>query len=97
VISRLKENADRAMQAARVIDKEGKETGEYTWQPSAANRALELIGKELGMFVDRKEIGTRILERTEGKVKDSLQVDGPQTVIFRWATGEDDLESSRIV
>jgi hypothetical protein len=38
-----------------------------------------------------------ILERTEGKVKDSLQVEGPQTVIFRWATGEDDLESSRIV
>lgn len=24
---------------------------------SAANRALELLGKELGMFVDRKEIG----------------------------------------
>jgi hypothetical protein len=33
-------------------------------------------------------------ERTEGKVKDSLQVEGPQTVIFRWATGEDDLREN---
>jgi hypothetical protein len=36
-----------------------------------------------------------ILERTEGKVKDSLQVEGPQTVIFRWATGEDDMRENR--
>ena len=38
-----------------------------------------------------------ILERTEGKVKDSLQVEGPQTVIFRWATGENDLRENRSV
>jgi hypothetical protein len=34
-----------------------------------------------------------LLERTEGKVKDSLQVEGPQTVIFRWA--EDGLRENR--
>jgi Terminase small subunit len=28
-------------------------------QPMAANRALELVGKELGMFVDRKQINLR--------------------------------------
>src|SRR5262245_17917773 len=49
VISRLKENADRAMQAVPVLE-DGKPSGEYTWNPNAANRALELIGKELGMF-----------------------------------------------
>src|SRR5262245_29655972 len=46
VISRLKENADRAMQAVPVVQ-DGKPTGEYTWNPNAANRSLELIGKEL--------------------------------------------------
>jgi phage terminase small subunit len=29
----------------------------YKYDPSAANRALELLGKELRMFVDRKEVG----------------------------------------
>jgi hypothetical protein len=34
-----------------------------------------------------------ILERTEGKIKDSLQVEGPETVIFRWASDEDEQEA----
>ena len=29
----------------------------FAFDPSGANRALELLGKEQGMFVDRKEIG----------------------------------------
>ena len=57
VLERLVENANRAMMAVAVKDKEGKETGEYTYEGSVANRALELIGKEFGMFVDRKEVG----------------------------------------
>jgi hypothetical protein len=31
-------------------------TGEYRWERAVANRALELIGKELGMFLSREEI-----------------------------------------
>ena len=31
----------------------GKPTGQYKYEPSAVNRAHELIGKELGMFVER--------------------------------------------
>jgi hypothetical protein len=38
-----------------------------------------------------------VLERTEGKVKGSLQVEAPQTVIFRWATDEDDLRENRSI
>jgi phage terminase small subunit len=56
VLSRLKENAERAMQAVPVTDRDGKENGEYTWNPNAANRSLELIGKELGMFTDKQVI-----------------------------------------
>ena len=43
------------MQAVPVTDREGNETGEYTYQGSVANRALELVGKELGMFHERVE------------------------------------------
>ena len=57
VIKRLVENVERAMTAIAVTDREGETTGEYKYEGSVANRALELLGKELGMFVDRKEVG----------------------------------------
>ena len=57
VITRLRENAERALQAIPVLDSEGAPTGEYRYEGSVANRALELLGKELGMFIERKEIG----------------------------------------
>lgn len=53
VIETLKENVARAMQAVEVKRADGEATGEYQYQGSVANRALELLGKELGMFVDR--------------------------------------------
>jgi len=54
VIETLKENVARAMQAKPVRETEdGDAIGEYQYQGSVANRALELLGKELGMFVDR--------------------------------------------
>jgi hypothetical protein len=33
------------------------ETGEFKYDGAVANRALELIGKELGMFINRREQG----------------------------------------
>ena len=58
VIETLKENVARAMQAKPVkTDDDGEAIGEYQYQGSVANRALELLGKELGMFIDRKEVG----------------------------------------
>jgi hypothetical protein len=56
VLRALKENLERAMQREPVRDSKGNETGEYVWAGSVANRALELIGKELGMFGDRLTI-----------------------------------------
>lgn len=50
VIERLVENANRAMQAEAAKDREGNPTGEYRYEGSVANRALELVGKHLGMF-----------------------------------------------
>jgi hypothetical protein len=43
------------MQARPVFDSDGRETGEYRYNGMVANRALELLGKEPGMFVDKKE------------------------------------------
>ena len=51
------ENVEKAMQAVPVLDNQGNPTGVYKYEGSVANRALELIGKEYGMFIDRKEIG----------------------------------------
>jgi len=55
VIERLIENANRAMQAVPVCDGDGP-TGEYKYDGAVANKALELLGKEVGMFIDRAEI-----------------------------------------
>jgi hypothetical protein len=50
-------NVERAMQAEPVVDAEGVPTGQYVYNGNVANKALELLGKEQGMFIDRKEIG----------------------------------------
>jgi phage terminase small subunit len=56
ILERLRENAERALQAVEALDKKGRPTGEYVYDGAVANRALELLGKELGMFIDRKHI-----------------------------------------
>ena len=53
VIDGLRENYARAMQMEPVTDRKGIETGEYVYAGAVANRSLELLGKHLGMFVDR--------------------------------------------
>lgn len=55
VISLLYLNALRSLQAVPVLDRQGNPTGNYRYDGSVANRALELIGKHLGMFTDRIE------------------------------------------
>jgi len=61
VISNLKEVAERCMVAVPVMeyDHDAKgmvETGEYRFEHSGANKSLELLGKHLGIFVEKKEI-----------------------------------------
>lgn len=56
ILAKLIDNAERALQAQQVTDAEGKPTGEYRYQGAVANRALELLGKHLGMFVELHEL-----------------------------------------
>jgi phage terminase small subunit len=55
VLDRLKDNVERCMQLEPVRDKEGNVTGVYKWEPQGANKGLELIGKHIGMFIERVE------------------------------------------
>ncbi len=59
VLTRLDEVADRCMQAEPVLDREGKEVGEYTFHPAGANKALELLGKHLALFTDNLRLAGR--------------------------------------
>lgn len=67
VMRRLKTVAERCMQVAPVLDRkgnpvlvetpDGEEVPAFTFNSMGANRALELLGKEIGLFVERKETG----------------------------------------
>ena len=68
VVETLRENVDRSMQTEAVLDRDGVKIGEYVYAGAVANRALELLGKHLGMFVDRVdhtgEITIEAIKRT---------------------------------
>lgn len=49
VMKRLVQNVERSMQLEAVTEKDGKVV-QYKYAGSVANKALELIGTELGMF-----------------------------------------------
>jgi len=56
ILKNLIENVNRGLQFS-VPMKDGKPIGDYRYEGNVVNRSLELLGKELGMFVDRKEVG----------------------------------------
>jgi hypothetical protein len=56
VVSKLVENYERAIGAKQAVEQNVNPIGPAAVPNlSAANKALELIGRTLGMFVDRKE------------------------------------------
>jgi hypothetical protein len=59
VIERLMWLAERSLRGKPVMDENGKHTGEFAGKPDGptAVRSLELLGRNIGMFIDRHEIG----------------------------------------
>lgn len=59
VIERLMYNAERALRGTPVLDANGVQTGKFSGKPEGhvANRALELLGQTMGIFVQRHELG----------------------------------------
>ena len=72
VLRGLKENIHRASQVKPVLNRQGEPTGQYKYEPSAVNRGYELVGKELGMFVERYSMENLDAE-LEGKSGDELR------------------------
>lgn len=56
VLKRLVRNVRRASTVVAVLDREGNPTGEYRYEGNVVNKALELIGKHIGMFTDKVEL-----------------------------------------
>ncbi len=50
VVSNFKRIFERCMQVEAVTDKEGNTTGEYRFDAKGANKALEMLGRSIGMF-----------------------------------------------
>ena len=50
VIGNLREVYTKSMQDVPVLDKQGRETGTYTFQAAPAVRATELMGRAIGMW-----------------------------------------------
>jgi phage terminase small subunit len=88
VLASLKENAERAMQASPVLDAKGQPTGEYRWDGSVANRSLELLGKELGMFAERRVVDQHITTVEQQSEADKILADSAAKLRALRATSE---------
>jgi phage terminase small subunit len=66
VIRDLREIRDRCMQHVQVLDRKGNPTGDYTFDATGAIRAVELLGKHIGMF---KEGPTVAIQNNVGSVR----------------------------
>lgn len=57
VTKHLRFNGLAAMRGDPVYDRKGEPTGHYRPNREAANRSFELLGRTIGMFIDRHEVG----------------------------------------
>jgi phage terminase small subunit len=73
VLGQLRVVAERCLQGVPVRDRSGQETGEWSFNASGATRALELIGKHLGMFSER--IDVQLLRSEVAQVAAELGLD----------------------
>ena len=63
VLRRLQSVVERCLQTEEVFDRHGNRTGGYTFNAAGANKALELLGKHLGLFKDKVEVTRRYVAR----------------------------------
>ena len=78
------------MQTEPVINKDGSFDGVYKWEPASANRALELIGKHIGMFVEKIEHSGTI--GSTSKLKD-ISTDKLEALLDTLGEDDEDAEN----
>lgn len=79
VVEGLVKNYHRAMRLEKVYDRKGEPTGELTYNGPVANKALELLGKHLGMFVP-VEAGSPAPEAADPVTKELLRKIGVKDI-----------------
>lgn len=62
VLERLRENVERCMQRVAVLDADGEPIGQWKFEPAAANKALELLGRHVGLFMTGGDTINNILQ-----------------------------------
>jgi phage terminase small subunit len=53
VLTELRKNHEKCATPEQIIGRDGEPSGEMKFNAAGSNKALELMGKELGMFADR--------------------------------------------
>lgn len=82
VLTRLTENIERSMRLVPVFDSEGEPTGEHRYQGNVANKALELVGKHLGMFQESSGSSVNVNVNVDNHPKRDLSELTPQELDF---------------
>jgi hypothetical protein len=83
VLSMLRENVERAMQATPVLDRDGKPTGEYTYEGNVVNAACKLIGEHLGMYTKKTETTEKQVTVLVVEILEPVGVDLPLEIPLR--------------
>jgi len=60
VLSTIHETIERCKQGEAVLDREGRETGEWKFDPNSVLKGCELAGKHLKLFTDKLEVNGQI-------------------------------------
>ena len=109
ILIALLENAEAAKRGVPIMDRSGRPTGEYRPDHAAVNRALELYGKQLGMFKETILTGSaedRALDAMDDKevavlreAYDTIQkmrTERAEREASESGTPEEDTDSSRV-
>jgi phage terminase small subunit len=78
VLTSLKDIANKCMRLEPVLDNRGKPIGEYRFNATGSIRALELLGKTLGLFTEKIEttninINSNISKMTDIEIQAELK------------------------
>lgn len=73
IIERFVTIAERCMQIEPVYDRKGRPIGQFKFEPQAALKALEMLGKTMAMFRDKVEVDHGFAAFTEGEIDARIQ------------------------
>ena len=73
IIERFVTVAERCLQIEPVYDRKGRPIGQFKFEPNAALKALEMLGKTMAMFHDRVAVTHELAHFSESEIDTRLQ------------------------